>query len=154
LWFHSKELAEWIFWTCKGSLLVQFRIKSVLKQQMRNYFLRNREIFLMKTKSTVTCFTGKKKIKPVGSNKKSTWYQIITATNEILSGKRGDFREDLYHRINEFSIHSPSLTERNEDLMLFQIFFLEKSNQELNKNVLGFSLKWWLFFKIIDGLKS
>ena len=83
-----------------------------------------------------------RKIKPVGSNKEiDVDIRIITATNEDLreAVKKGDFREDLYHRINEFSIHSPSLVERNEDLMLFSAFFLEKSNQELNKNVIGFS---------------
>lgn len=83
-----------------------------------------------------------RKIKPVGSNKEiGVDIRIITATNEDLreAVKKGDFREDLYHRINEFSIHSPSLVERNEDLMLFSDFFLEKSNQELNKNVIGFS---------------
>jgi two-component system response regulator HydG len=83
-----------------------------------------------------------RKIKPVGSNKEiDVDIRIITATNEDLreAVKNGDFREDLYHRINEFSIHSPSLVERNEDLMLFSDFFLEKSNQELNKNVIGFS---------------
>jgi len=83
-----------------------------------------------------------RKIKPVGSNKEiDVDIRIITATNEDLreAVKNGDFREDLYHRINEFSIHSPSLVERNEDLMLFSDFFLEKSNQELHKNVIGFS---------------
>ena len=83
-----------------------------------------------------------RKIKPVGSNKEiDVDIRIITATNEDLreAVKNGDFREDLYHRINEFSIHSPSLVERNEDLMLFSDFFLEKSNHELNKNVIGFS---------------
>ena len=83
-----------------------------------------------------------RKIKPVGSNKEiAVDIRIITATNEDLreAVKNGDFREDLYHRINEFSIHSPSLLERSEDLMLFSDFFLEKSNQELNKNVIGFS---------------
>lgn len=83
-----------------------------------------------------------RKIKPVGSNKEiAVDIRIITATNEDLreAVKNGEFREDLYHRINEFSIHSPSLLERSEDLMLFSDFFLEKSNQELNKNVIGFS---------------
>ncbi|MGZ9676986.1 sigma-54-dependent transcriptional regulator [Flavobacterium sp. GNP001] len=83
-----------------------------------------------------------RKIKPVGSNKEiAVDIRIITATNEDLREvvKKGDFREDLYHRINEFSIHSPSLVERNEDLMLFADFFLEKANQELQKDVLGFS---------------
>ncbi len=83
-----------------------------------------------------------RKIKPVGSNKEiEVDIRIITATNEDLreAVKNGDFREDLYHRINEFSIQSPSLIEREEDLMVFADFFLEKANQQLNKNILGFS---------------
>jgi two-component system response regulator HydG len=83
-----------------------------------------------------------RKIKPVGSNKEiDVDIRIITATNEDLreAVKNGDFREDLYHRINEFSIHSPSLVDREEDLMIFSDFFLEKANQELSKEVIGFS---------------
>lgn len=83
-----------------------------------------------------------RKIKPVGSNKEiEVDIRILTATNEDLreAVKNGDFREDLYHRINEFSIHSPSLSEREEDLMLFAEFFLEKANHQLNKEVIGFS---------------
>jgi two-component system response regulator HydG len=83
-----------------------------------------------------------RKIKPVGSNTEiEVDIRILTATNEDLreAVKNGDFREDLYHRINEFSIHSPSLSEREEDLMLFADFFLEKANIQLNKEVIGFS---------------
>ena len=83
-----------------------------------------------------------RKIKPVGSNKEiEVDIRILTATNEDLreAVKNGDFREDLYHRINEFSIHSPSLSEREEDLMIFAEFFLEKANRQLNKEVIGFS---------------
>ncbi len=83
-----------------------------------------------------------RKIKPVGSNKEiEVDIRIITATNEDLreAVKNGDFREDLYHRINEFSIDSPSLSDRNEDLMVFADFFLEKANQQLNKEIIGFS---------------
>jgi len=83
-----------------------------------------------------------RKIKPVGSNKEiNVDIRIITATNEDLreAVKNGDFREDLYHRINEFSIESPSLTDRGEDLMVFADYFLEKANQQLNKEVIGFS---------------
>lgn len=83
-----------------------------------------------------------RKIKPVGSNKEiAVDIRIIAATNEDLreAVKKGDFREDLYHRINEFSIHSPSLVERDIDLMVFADFFLEKANEELNKAVVGFS---------------
>lgn len=83
-----------------------------------------------------------RKIKPVGSNKEiNVDIRIITATNEDLreAVKKGDFREDLYHRINEFSIQSPSLRDRNEDLLVFADFFLEKANAQLNKNIIGFS---------------
>jgi len=83
-----------------------------------------------------------RKIKPVGSNKEiNVDIRIITATNEDLreAVKNGDFREDLYHRINEFSIQSPSLKDRDEDLMVFADYFLEKANQQLNKDIVGFS---------------
>ena len=83
-----------------------------------------------------------RKIKPVGSNKEiNVDIRIITATNEDLreAVKNGDFREDLYHRINEFSIESPSLKDRDEDLMVFADYFLEKANQQLNKDIIGFS---------------
>lgn len=83
-----------------------------------------------------------RKIKPVGSNKEiNVDIRIITATNEDLreAVKNGDFREDLYHRINEFSIQSPSLTDRGGDLMIFADYFLEKANQQLNKAIIGFS---------------
>jgi len=83
-----------------------------------------------------------RKIKPVGSNKEiNVDIRIITATNEDLreAVRNGDFREDLYHRINEFSIQSPSLTDRGEDLMVFADYFLEKANQQLNKDIIGFS---------------
>ncbi|MDR7372581.1 sigma-54 dependent transcriptional regulator [Flavobacterium aquidurense] len=85
-----------------------------------------------------------RKIKPVGSNKEiNVDIRIITATNEDLreAVKNGDFREDLYHRINEFSILSPSLKDREEDLMVFADYFLEKANQQLNKEIIGFSLE-------------
>ncbi|MNX37123.1 Transcriptional regulatory protein ZraR [compost metagenome] len=83
-----------------------------------------------------------RKIKPVGSNKEiNVDIRIITATNEDLreAVKNGDFREDLYHRINEFSILSPSLKDREEDLMVFAEYFLEKANNQLNKEIIGFS---------------
>jgi len=83
-----------------------------------------------------------RKIKPVGSNKEiNVDIRIITATNEDLreAVKNGTFREDLYHRINEFSVQSPSLIERDGDLMIFADFFLDKANQQLNKNIIGFS---------------
>jgi two-component system response regulator HydG len=83
-----------------------------------------------------------RKIKRVGSTKEiSVDVRVITATNEDLveAVEKGTFREDLYHRINEFSIETPSLQERFEDLPLFADFFLDKANKSLDKRVLGFS---------------
>ena len=83
-----------------------------------------------------------RRIKPVGSNKEiEVDIRVIAATNEDLSVavENEGFREDLYHRLNEFSIQVPPLRERVEDLMLFANHFLEQSNEELDKNVVGFS---------------
>lgn len=83
-----------------------------------------------------------RKIKRIGSNTEiNVDIRVIAATNEDLKEavKNGSFREDLFHRLNEFSINIPSLRERNEDILLFAEFFLEKANQQLNKNVVGFS---------------
>ncbi|MFC6857942.1 sigma-54-dependent transcriptional regulator [Zunongwangia atlantica] len=83
-----------------------------------------------------------RRIKPVGSNKEiEVDIRVVTATNEDLSQavKDGEFREDLYHRLNEFSIKVPSLKDRKEDLMLFADHFLEEANTELEKEVVGFT---------------
>lgn len=83
-----------------------------------------------------------RKIKPVGSNNEiKVDIRVVTATNEDLSQavKEGNFREDLFHRLNEFSIEVPALRERREDLMLFAEHFLDEANTELEKEVVGFS---------------
>ncbi|HLT50435.1 MAG TPA: sigma-54 dependent transcriptional regulator [Arenibacter sp.] len=83
-----------------------------------------------------------RKIKRVGSTKEiKVDVRIVTATNEDLTEavEQGNFREDLYHRINEFSIEIPSLEDRYEDLPLFADYFLRKANHSLGKNILGFS---------------
>ena len=67
--------------------------------------------------------------------------RIIVASNEKLwnATQSGKFREDLYHRFNEFSIDIPPLRERREDIMHFANFFLRVTNRELEKSVKGFS---------------
>lgn len=83
-----------------------------------------------------------RKIKPVGSNKEiDVDIRVIVATNEDLENavKDGKFREDLFHRLNEFSISVPNLRDRTEDLVIFANHFLEKANEELDKEVIGFS---------------
>lgn len=83
-----------------------------------------------------------RKIKPIGSNQEITVnIRLVTATNENLEEaiKKGSFREDLYHRINEFSLHIPTLKERQDDILLFADLFLDQANQELGKHVIGFT---------------
>ena len=67
--------------------------------------------------------------------------RIIVASNEKLwnATQSGKFREDLYHRFNEFSIEIPPLRERREDIMHFANHFLNITNKELEKSVKGFS---------------
>ncbi|HEY8388348.1 MAG TPA: sigma-54 dependent transcriptional regulator [Parasegetibacter sp.] len=67
--------------------------------------------------------------------------RIIVASNEKLwnFSRNGRFREDLYHRFNEFSIEIPPLRERKEDIMVFARHFLTQTNAELGKSVKGFS---------------
>ena len=83
-----------------------------------------------------------RRIKPIGSSKEiEVDIRVLAATNEDLleAVNKGDFREDLYHRLNEFAIKVPSLSERKDDLMIFASYFLEKANEKLHKNVQGFT---------------
>ncbi|HJZ40976.1 MAG TPA: sigma-54 dependent transcriptional regulator [Bacteroidales bacterium] len=80
-------------------------------------------------------------IKPVGGSKEITVdVRIISATNEDLSEamERGNFRKDLYHRLNEFQLSVPPLRSRKQDIMIFAHHFLNQANSNLDKTVLGF----------------
>jgi two-component system response regulator HydG len=67
--------------------------------------------------------------------------RMIVASNEKLwdAARKGKFREDLFHRFNEFSIDVPPLRQRHDDVMLFANHFLQQTNHELGKNVKRFS---------------
>lgn len=83
-----------------------------------------------------------RKIKRIGGQKDiDIDVRIIAATNENLTEaiKEGEFREDLYHRINEFKINLLPLRERKNDIMTFAEHFLGLSNTALKKEVKGFS---------------
>ncbi len=83
-----------------------------------------------------------KRIRRVGGDKEiNVDVRIIVASNENLQSAylNNKFREDLYHRFNEFSIHIPPLRERKEDITMFSDFFLDQCNAELGKNITGFS---------------
>lgn len=78
------------------------------------------------------------KVRPVGSATDiKVDVRIIAATNEDLEKaiEEGRFRQDLYHRINEFSVNVPPLRERIEDLEEFCYHFVDQANDELGKNV-------------------
>ncbi len=82
-----------------------------------------------------------RKYKRVGGTKEmDVDVRIIVASNENLQEayQRGKFREDLYHRFNEFSINLPALRERKGDIPLFAQFFLDRTNAELQKNIEGY----------------
>jgi two-component system, NtrC family, response regulator HydG len=82
-----------------------------------------------------------RKFKRVGGNKEiPANVRIIVASNENLQEayRKGKFREDLYHRFNEFSIHLPPLRERRDDIPPLSEFFLKKSCAETNKIIRGF----------------
>ena len=82
-----------------------------------------------------------RKIRPVGSNQEiEVDVRLVCATNENLQQAiaRGEFREDLYHRLNEFTLHMPSLKDRGEDILLFANFFLDQANHELERTLIGF----------------
>lgn len=83
-------------------------------------------------------------IRPVGSNKEiQVDIRLVSATNENLEQaiEKGTFREDLYHRINEFTLRMPQLKDRHEDILLFANFFLDQANRELDKHLIGFDEK-------------
>ncbi len=67
--------------------------------------------------------------------------RIIAASNEPLINmvKDNKFRDDLYHRINEFKVKVPPLRERPDDILIFADYFREKANEELDKAVSSFT---------------
>ena len=84
------------------------------------------------------------KVRPVGSAQDiNVDVRIVAATNEDLEKaiEEGRFRQDLYHRINEFSIVVPPLRDRLDDLEEFAYHFLVQANDELGKNVKRISAK-------------
>ncbi len=81
------------------------------------------------------------RIRPIGSTQEiEVDVRLICATNENLPKAiaNGQFREDLYHRLNEFTLHMPLLKDRGEDILLFADFFLQQANRELEKDIIGF----------------
>ena len=81
-------------------------------------------------------------IRPVGSTEERPInIRLICATNENLPQaiQHGTFREDLYHRINEFTLRMPFLRERGTDILEFARYFLKQANTEIGRNIADFT---------------
>ncbi len=82
------------------------------------------------------------KVRPVGSNKEiCTDVRIIAATNRDLEGEiaAGNFREDLFYRLETFTLRVPPLREREDDVVLLAVSFMHRFNARLERNIRGFS---------------
>lgn len=94
-----------------------------------------------------------RKIRKIGGNKEiEINVRIIAATNEMLTSQAGEggFREDLYHRLNEFTLQAIPLRQRKADLEYFVDEFLQESNERLNKSIKGLSQDVWDIFYNYD----
>ena len=83
-----------------------------------------------------------KEIRPVGSTRSiPVNIRVISATHRDLEGaiRTGDFREDLYYRLNVVSFHLPPLAERREDIPVLATHFLNQISAKYGKSINGFS---------------
>ena len=82
-----------------------------------------------------------KRYRPLGGKEEiRADIRLLAATNENLEKaiSEGRFREDLFHRLNEFPVHVPLLTDCEEDILPLAGFFLSFANEELEKEIKGF----------------
>ncbi|MCX7956812.1 MAG: sigma-54 dependent transcriptional regulator [Endomicrobia bacterium] len=92
-----------------------------------------------------------KEIQPLGSQKPmKVDVRVVVASNTPLEEKvkNGAFREDLFHRLNEFMIYVPPLRDRGEDIFILVDYFIKEANKEFNKNVKSISFSVRELFKL------
>jgi two-component system response regulator HydG len=95
----------------------------------------------VEVQATLLRVIQERKFRRVGGNKEmDVDVRLIVASNENLQDayRKGKFREDLYHRFNEFSINLPPLRNRRDDIIPLTEFFLSKATAEINKDIAGF----------------
>ena len=81
-----------------------------------------------------------RKVRPLGgAHEIDVDIRLVCATNGDLASlvADGQFREDLYHRINEFTIYMPELKDRSADIFLFADLFIKHANADLGRDVIG-----------------
>ncbi len=143
----SKELApSELFGHLKGSFTSAIDNKKGVFEQAKGGTLFLDEIGNLSYQVQVQLLRAlqEKKIRPVGSATDiEVDVRIISATNENLENAIADgkFREDLYHRLNEFSVIAPPLRERGKDIEMFANHFLLQANDELEKHIIKFCPK-------------
>jgi len=94
----------------------------------------------VEVQATLLRVIQERKFRRVGGNKEmEVDVRLIVASNENLQDayRKGKFREDLYHRFNEFSINLPPLRSRREDILPLTEFFMSKATAEINKEIAG-----------------
>ena len=141
----SKELApSELFGHLKGSFTSALADKKGVFEQAKGGTVFLDEIGNLSYEVQVQLLRAlqEQKVRPVGSATDiKIDVRILAATNEDLENAiaAGTFREDLYHRLNEFSIYVPPLRERVEDIETFANHFLAEANAELGKDIKGFT---------------
>jgi two-component system response regulator HydG len=152
----SKELAaSELFGHVKGSFTgaVQDKVGQFVEAHKGTLFLDEVGNLSYEVQIKLLRAIQERVIQPVGSNKEiKVDVRILTATNDDLADavKKGAFREDLYHRLNEFKLKVPPVRERGEDLDEFLDFFRELANRELSRNVVGFDQQVLEIFRKYD----
>lgn len=141
----SKELApSELFGHLKGSFTSAISDKTGVFEQAKGGTVFLDEVGNLSYEVQVQLLRAlqEQKVRPVGSTKDiNIDVRILAATNEDLEKaiSEGKFREDLFHRLNEFAVTVPPLRERKGDIKLFADEFLRQANDELERNITGFS---------------
>ncbi len=107
----------------------------------------------LSTQAKLLRFLQEGEIKRVGSTKtQNVDVRVICATNVSLKDKieKGEFRLDLYYRLNVIKIEVPRLSERKSDIPLLAIHFLDKYNKKMGKNVIGITDEAMKYFMNCD----
>jgi two-component system response regulator PilR (NtrC family) len=130
----------------KGSFTDAYQDKEGLFEAANHGTLFLDEISEMSQKMQVKILRAiqEKVIRRVGGNQEiQVDVRIITATNRDLveSIERGEFRSDLYYRLNVISIKVPPLRERKEDIPILMQYFLQRYNKKFAKDIQGFEKK-------------